>query len=132
MQTASMSGSSSSAFQCGYGFGMSNCVATRWLDARLVFATATSWHSGMRRNAGIITSRTFSPAPMIPMRTTPRGAFCVRGRARALRRLSAGDTGAERRRHRQHAQSEKLATPHSGGVPAIPSSAMPSPGGDAG
>ena len=119
MQTASMSWSSSSAFQWGYGFGMLNCVATRWLDARLVFATATSWHSGMRRNAGIITSRTFSPAPMIPRRIARWRRTLRAGRARARRRLDAGGAGAERRRHRQHAESEKLATPHRGGVRAI-------------
>ena len=33
--------------------------------------------------------------------------------------LNAGSTGAKRRRHGQHAQSEKLATPDGGGVRAI-------------
>ena len=66
--TASTPSSSINSTQSPYGLGISNSSATRWLDSRLRFATATISHPAIRRRAGSITLRTFAPAPMIPTR----------------------------------------------------------------
>ena len=119
MQTASMSLSSSSAFQCG--------IRLRDVELRgdaLARGEARVRHRHQLAFGDAAKRRDHHVAHVLAGADDPeanrRGRGTLRaGRAGARCRLDASGAGAERRRHRQHAEFEKLATPHRAGVRAI-------------